>query len=114
MLSPFLIVTSAHRVDPRLAIATARAGETGILDLGYRDDQRWPEAFRALARCVPAGSCWGLRWDTLGDSGRRLSDLKGLVAGHRCPVLVLAGLDEKALRETLEQARQLAEHVLLE
>ncbi len=120
MLSPFLTVTSAHRVDPLLAIAAARAGETGILDLGYRDDQRWREAFRALARSVPAGSCWGVRWEALGHSARRLSDLKELMAGNKVPVLVLAGLDEPAqgdapaLREALAQARQLAEHVLLE
>jgi acyl transferase domain-containing protein/NAD(P)H-dependent flavin oxidoreductase YrpB (nitropropane dioxygenase family) len=120
MLSPFLIVSSAHRVDPSLAIAAARAGETGILDLGYRDDPRWRDAFRTLARCVPAGSCWGVRWDALGDSIRGLSNLKEMVTGNRFSVLVIAGLEEiaqadaPALRAALEQARQLAEHVLLE
>ncbi len=120
MLSPFLITTPSHHVDARLAIAAARAGETGILDLGYRDDERRREAFRVLVRSVPAGSCWGLRWDAVGDLGRWPSDLKGLIAGTRCPVFLLAGLGENVQREVptlcevLEQARQLADNVILE
>jgi NAD(P)H-dependent flavin oxidoreductase YrpB (nitropropane dioxygenase family) len=121
VLSPFLIVTPAHRLDVRLAVAGARAGETGILDLGYGTDrQARGAAIRSLAGHLREGSRWGLRWDILGDAGREPSCLKELLNDERCPVLLLAGLGEKAragvpaLREALEQARQLVKHVLLE
>jgi hypothetical protein len=54
MLSPFLVISPAHRCDARLAIAAARAGETGILDLGYGED--WParESARHAARRHPS------------------------------------------------------------
>ena len=121
MLSPFLIVTPAHRLNAQLAIAAVRAGETSILDLGYRDDQRTRNtAIRALVHHVRADSRWGLRWDTLGDPGRGPSCLKELIAPENCPVVVLAGLSEEAragrpaLRGALEQARRVAANVLLE
>jgi acyl transferase domain-containing protein/NAD(P)H-dependent flavin oxidoreductase YrpB (nitropropane dioxygenase family) len=121
VLSPFLIVTPTHRLDVQLAIAGARAGETGILDLGYGENhQAWDEALRTLVSQLRAGSRWGLRWDTLGDTEREPSCLKALLSDEKCPVLLLAGLGEKAragvfaLREVLEQARQLAGLVLLE
>ncbi|MDB5307681.1 MAG: type fatty acid synthase ArsA [Gemmataceae bacterium] len=121
MLSPFLIVTPGHCVDARLAIAAVRAGETGVLDLGYRDDQpACRAALRDLARYAPAGSPWGLRWDTLGDPARGPSGLHDLVGDVTCPVMILAGLGEEAragaaaLREPLGQARRVAGRVVLE
>ena len=96
MLSPFLIVTPAHRLDARLAIAGARAGETGILDLGYgADQQACGAALRFLVGHLEADSRWGLRWDTLGDAGRELSCLQELLTGEKCPVLLLAGVGAK-------------------
>lgn len=121
MLSPFLIVTPAHRLDPQLAIAAARAGEMGILDLGYGEDQQAHDsAVRSLTGRLHVGSRWGLRWDILGDARREPACLKALLSDEKCPVLLLAGLGEKAragafaLCEALEQARQLAGCVLLE
>ncbi|HTU90534.1 MAG TPA: beta-ketoacyl synthase N-terminal-like domain-containing protein [Gemmataceae bacterium] len=121
MLSPFLIVTPAHRLDGQLAIAAARAGETGILDLGYGEDQpARAAAIRSLVGRLRAGSRWGLRWDTLGDAGREPCCLKELLRDEKCPFLLLAGSGEQAragafaLGEALEQARRLAGHVLLE
>ncbi|MBO0697990.1 MAG: nitronate monooxygenase, partial [Zavarzinella sp.] len=121
MLSPFLIVTPGHRVDARLAVAAARAGETGVLDLGYRDDPPTRRAaLRDLAKHAPAGSHWGVRWDSLGELAHGHSGLLELVGGVTCPVLILAGMGEvaragsAALRETLGQARRVATHVILE
>ena len=121
MLSPFLIVTPAHRLNAQLAIAAVRAGETGILDLGCGADVRTRQAaLRALARHARADCRWGVRWDTLGDPHRGPACLKEQLDGVSCPVVVLAGLGEDAqaktpaLREILEQARQLATTVLLE
>src|SRR5579883_231888 len=121
VLSPFLIVTPAHRLDVQLAIAGIRAGETGILDLGYGENhQARDAALHSLISHVRAGSHWGLRWDTLGDAGREPSCLKALLSDVKCPVLLLAGMGAiervgaSALREALEQARQLAGRVLLE
>jgi acyl transferase domain-containing protein/NAD(P)H-dependent flavin oxidoreductase YrpB (nitropropane dioxygenase family) len=121
MSSPFLVVTPAHRIDARLAIAAVRAGETGILDLGYGEDWRpRAAALGALVRHARAGCRWGLRWDTLGDPGRAPPRLKERIGDVQCPVLVLAGLGEEAragaeaLRGALGQARQLATSVFLE
>ena len=107
MLSPFLIVTPAHRLAPQLAMAAARAGETGILDLGHGSDRRGrAAALHALARQVRAAPHWGLRWDTLGDAGRAPSCLKEIVGDVKCPVLLLAGVGEETpdLRTALGQA----------
>jgi acyl transferase domain-containing protein/NAD(P)H-dependent flavin oxidoreductase YrpB (nitropropane dioxygenase family) len=117
MLSPFLIVTPAHRLAPQLAIAASRAGETGILDLGYRPDH--PDraaALHAVAHHARSGPGWGLRWDTLGDVGRAPSCLKEIIGDIKCPVLLLAGPGEEipALRAALAQAREVAGRVLLE
>ncbi|HTU18481.1 MAG TPA: beta-ketoacyl synthase N-terminal-like domain-containing protein [Gemmataceae bacterium] len=121
MLSPFLIVTPAHRLDAQLAIAGIRAGETGIFDLGSGEDQQ-PRgtAIRSLLGHVRESGRWGLRWDTLGDAEREPSCLKTILNDVQCPVLLLAGLGEKAregalaLGEALEPMRHLARWVLLE
>jgi acyl transferase domain-containing protein/NAD(P)H-dependent flavin oxidoreductase YrpB (nitropropane dioxygenase family) len=116
MLSPFLVISPAHRCDARLAIAAARAGETGILDLGYGEDwQARQSAFRSLARHARAGSAWGIRWDALGDSPGLPARLRDLPGQQQCPVLVLAGLEGgEALRQALAQARPIAARVILE
>jgi acyl transferase domain-containing protein/NAD(P)H-dependent flavin oxidoreductase YrpB (nitropropane dioxygenase family) len=114
MPSPFLMITPSHRCDAALAIAAARAGETGILDLGQDANRQVREAaLRSLARHATAGR-WGLRWDAFGrpDLLGQLSDLLGK---EQCPVLILAGLAGiESLRRALEQARQVASHILLE
>src|SRR5262249_15160015 len=116
VLSPFLILSPSHRCDTRLAIAATRAGETGILDLGYADNHDREAALRALARHARPGSAWGVRWDTLGDPSRSPASLKELLGEETCPVLVLAGVEYRpeSLREALAQARQLAGCVILE
>lgn len=113
----FVVYTPAHRVDPHLAIAAMRAGELGVLDLGYVDDPaRQRAAVRQLSHDAArfTGS-WGLRWDTLGEALRTPHGLTRLVDG-RVPYLILAGVTgtERELATVLEQARTFADHVWLE
>jgi acyl transferase domain-containing protein/NAD(P)H-dependent flavin oxidoreductase YrpB (nitropropane dioxygenase family) len=116
MLSPFLVLTPSHHCDARLAIASACAGETGILDLGHAEDWRAQKpVVHALSGQVRANGFWGIRWDARGDASRAPQLLKELLGGDRCPVLILAGIEgSDALRAAVVQVRQIASRVLLE
>jgi len=113
-----LVVTPSHRCEAGLAIAAARAGEVGLLDLGLAT----PGTVRAraladLARHAGGRGEWGVRWDTLGRPERALSSLKNL-GQQPWPWLVIGGLEGEcspaALREVFGSARSLARRVLIE
>lgn len=115
-MSGLLVITPSHLCDAQLAIAAARAGETGVLDLGYAAQRSVQQsAVRVLAEQAGRAASWGCRWDTLGCPARSVSSLKDL-PGQPWPWLVLAGVDFQAdpLTEALKQARPLARRVLLE
>jgi acyl transferase domain-containing protein/NAD(P)H-dependent flavin oxidoreductase YrpB (nitropropane dioxygenase family) len=116
MLSPTLVVTPSHACRAELALAAARAGETGILDLGYTADQAARQAaIGQLARHVSSSARWGIRWDTLGRPTRAPACLAALLAGQSCPVLVLGGAAApQPVAELLRQSRPIASRVLLE
>ncbi len=118
MTSSLAIVTPQHTCDPGLAIAAARAGETGLLDLGFDHSAATRiDAIRRLGKYVPAGSRWGLRWDTLGQESRRLGIL-GSWMETSVPVLLIAGSCPEdgpgRLKALLEQGRALGRELLLE
>jgi len=115
---PILVVTPPDRCDPDLAIAAARAGEVGILDLGLAvPDPARVAALERLARHAGEAPAWGVRWDTLGRADRALDDLTRLPR-RPWPWLVVAGLAPEvstaALRRAIKQARGLARGVLVE
>jgi acyl transferase domain-containing protein/NAD(P)H-dependent flavin oxidoreductase YrpB (nitropropane dioxygenase family)/NAD(P)-dependent dehydrogenase (short-subunit alcohol dehydrogenase family) len=118
MTVSILVCTPAHRCDAQLAIAAARFGEIGILDLGYDDFPA--SAGRAVAELklrLPAGSDrWGLRWDMLGSAKRSPAMLRQVVGDGTVPTLVLDGVptDAETLENVLEAARSLARRVVLE
>jgi acyl transferase domain-containing protein/NAD(P)H-dependent flavin oxidoreductase YrpB (nitropropane dioxygenase family) len=117
VLKPIFILTPAHRCDPRLAVAAARAGETGILDLTYAADlQTRQAAVRFLAQQAHSAASWGVRWDTLGDANRSPASLRILLDEETFPILILAGVatDSQGLKLALEQGQQVATKVLLE
>ncbi|HEY7428813.1 MAG TPA: beta-ketoacyl synthase N-terminal-like domain-containing protein, partial [Gemmataceae bacterium] len=115
MLSPFLVLSPSHRCDAQLAIASARAGETGILHLGLpgEDWSLQQTALRMLANQAPTGSSWGVLLDTRSDLFRaRRKELFGDIS---CPVIILAGIEQTAgLREAVKEARPFASRVLVE
>lgn len=93
-MSAILVVTPSHRVRAALAIAANRAGETGILDLGYTSDaDRQRSELDLLRRQSRHPHSWGVRWDLLGSMGRSLSHLSSLLDGQKIPILLLAGVE---------------------
>jgi acyl transferase domain-containing protein/NAD(P)H-dependent flavin oxidoreductase YrpB (nitropropane dioxygenase family)/NAD(P)-dependent dehydrogenase (short-subunit alcohol dehydrogenase family) len=112
-----LVCTPSCCCDPQLAIAAARFGETGILDLGYVSSLEQAARARAtLTRHLAADSDrWGLRWDTLGSSDRNPRVLRTVVGDQPAPLLVLDGVadDSASRRKALKEGRQLARRVLL-
>ena len=116
MPASILVATPEHLCEAGLAIAAVRAGEIGLLDLGWGVGA---EARRAavehLARHVGDAPTWGLRWNTWGSPDRMPCYLEGLVDSP-VPRLLLAGLDgdEAHLARALAEARRLATAVLVE
>lgn len=116
-MTEILVVTTPHRCNPQLAIAAARAGQTGILDLGYTHDRHAQfRAVQTLAAQSKSPTRWGLRWDMLWDARRAPSVLANLLGGREAPILVLAHLpdDAESRAGVLAESRRFAERVLLE
>jgi len=89
---PILVVTPSHELSAPLAIAAARAGGIGVLDLGYGFAAAEQQAaFDLLAAQVRSGNQWGIRWDTLGTESVELPALAQVLGTRNCPVLLLAG-----------------------
>lgn len=112
-----VVLSPTHRLSPELAIAAARAGEAGILDLGR--DGNWEarrDAVAGLRRFVTPQALWGVRWDLHATSERELKQLQRLVPGEPCPLVVLARAagTGPALKKCCEQARSIGKRVLAE
>lgn len=112
-----LVVTPTHQLSPELAIASARAGQTGVLDLTLTASVT--ERRIALARLrefAPSDAKWGLRWDMLADAGRKTTEIGAVLEKSRCPLLILAGVEGAvaALRRHAQQVRKWADEVVLE
>ncbi|MGD9644845.1 MAG: beta-ketoacyl synthase N-terminal-like domain-containing protein [Pirellulales bacterium] len=121
---PILVVTPSQDLSAPLAIAAARSGALGILDLGYgfvASEQQ--AAIDCVAAKVLPGNLWGIRWDTLGTDSAGLAMLAEVLGDRTCPVLVLAGVADllsdadsqpQSLASVLDVAKQLATQVMLE
>ncbi len=116
MSTTWVVLTPEHRLDAGLAIAAARAGAVGLLDLGLSAplDRRRAELDR-LRRHAREGGAWGVRWNVWDAPGRMPEALQGLADG-KVPVLLLAGLsgDPARVAEAVRQARRLADRVYVE
>lgn len=102
-----IAITPGHCLDPHIAIAACRAGEMGILDLGYREP---PEAVKPvinkLAFSAGRRGQWGVRWDTLGASFRGVENLLKFIP-QRMPVLIIGGLRARDLQFAELKLREL-------
>ncbi|MBE0477960.1 nitronate monooxygenase, partial [Candidatus Aerophobetes bacterium] len=111
-----IALTPAHVLDPQIAIAAIRAGKIGILDLGYKDNKEvMRETLSLLTQFARRDTGWGIRWDTLGEKIRSVSNLQEIIK-EPVPVLVLGGIElesEQAAQE-LKKARLLAQKILIE
>jgi len=107
-----IVCTPEHLRDPSLAIAAARAGDVGLLNLGTgQPDPGTCSALAHLARHAPA-DLWGARWDARDHAAGfpRLHD-------RRLPFLVVARLDvakPENLEACLAWARTAAGFVIFE
>src|SRR5262245_48366847 len=117
-MSPILACTPSQRCDAKLAIAAARFGETGILDLGYTNSlEGVTHSLASLTHHVGVKSDrWGLRWDMLGSADRHPAILQSVLGSQLAPLLLLDGVpdDTDSRRVVLQEARQLARRVFLE
>lgn len=116
-MSAILVVTPSHRVRAALAVAANRAGETGLLDLGYTTDADRQRAELALLRTQSRHpNTWGVRWDALSSPGRSVSHLASLLEGTRVPILLLAGVEGEGfeLGVIRQEAASLADQVYYE
>ncbi|HXV77185.1 MAG TPA: hypothetical protein VD788_12780, partial [Candidatus Polarisedimenticolaceae bacterium] len=115
MAFSIIVCTPEHLSDPDLAIAAARAGEIGLLNLGPgQSATAWRVALARLARQAPRGSGWGVRWDGWVHARRSVAAFDRAASVGRLPILLLAGVDPAGLAERLVWARERAERVLFE
>lgn len=113
-METIIAITPAHSVDPRIAIAAARAGELGILDLGLRGDaEAISVALGKLRTAASDRGRWGVRWDTLGAKSRGIDRLAALLDSP-VDVLVLGGLEGDEPARLRKAAKRLARQILIE
>lgn len=119
-MTPIIAISPCHRLSASLAIAANRAGETGLLDLGYSADAVAIEQEIARLRQHVRGDQWGIRWDQLQLESRSPEKLTTWTGGAKVPILALAGTipstfeQPSLLSELLQRGRQLADRVILE
>src|SRR5882724_1906839 len=101
MPSAFWVVTPSSASNAQLAIAASRAGETGLLDLGWAALGDTHLAAVASLKQHAHSDRWGVRVEALGDSVDPLLAARSLSSLGKLPLLVLAGLDgdEDQLRD---------------
>ncbi len=113
MTAAWIVQTPPHHVDAGLAIAAARAGGIGILDLALCRDVA--EAAGEAARLADrARGAWGLRLEAWGDAARAARLLEGVERIGRVPVLLLGAPGPGAEGAAVARARPLADRVLVE
>ncbi len=116
-----LVLSPPDRCDPQVPIAAVRAGEVGVLDLGFSEPlERRRHAICQLDQLARGRGRWAVRCDLLGEPSR-LSLLVDLLRpipaeDRKWPVLFLAGVSvgEDELLELIRIGRQLADEILLE
>lgn len=102
-----IVITPEHCLDPRIAIAGCRAGEWGILDLGFRGErQATIFAVNRLASLAGSRGLWGVRWDTFGLPTRGVEKLSELLP-RRAPLIVVAGAQVQDLHRAGPKAGDL-------
>ncbi len=107
-------ITPEHCLDPQIAIAACRAGEMGILDLGFRGNRDATiAAIDRLAASAGRAGRWGVRWDTLGSPERGVESLSELLP-RRAPALIIAGLKAPDFQPLKKSADRLARQILVE
>ena len=116
MVPSIIVVTPAHRCNPPLAIAASRAGQYGLLDLGWNvADATRRAALERLVRFAGQTDRWGVRWDMLELPQRSPAYLREL-ASEPWPLLLLAGVNlcDVPAESIVAEARQIARRVLVE
>jgi 3-oxoacyl-(acyl-carrier-protein) synthase/NAD(P)H-dependent flavin oxidoreductase YrpB (nitropropane dioxygenase family) len=117
MVGSTVICSPEHLCDPALAIAAVRAGEIGLLDLGYEvEGAVRREALGRLASLAGDSTAWGVRWQTWARAARMPEVLAGLWE-EPVPKLLIAGLDPETpatLRKALAQGRKIAREIWIE
>ncbi len=116
LVTPIIVVSPAHRPSAPLAIAANRAGETGLLDLGYASDHDIARTELARLREHVRSQHWGVRWDQLRLASRSLDRLAEILEGERVPILVLSGVadNELEMAQVRQTASKLADQIILE
>ena len=107
-----LVVSQPHFCNGQIAIAAARAGAIGILDLCANEDEQGRQAaLSSMRRYAGPSGRWGVAWDVMPHAGRLPEP-----SGHHWPLLLLAGLDCQSpdLGEVLRRSRELADRVMIE
>ncbi|MGE0194643.1 MAG: nitronate monooxygenase, partial [Methylocystis sp.] len=109
-----IAITPSHCLDPQIAIAACKAGETGVLDLGWNaDGAAVSAAIEALRTSVGGRGAWGVRWDAVTSPFGDLNELSKVAPGE-LPLLVLAGVTPRETADLLKSAKALARRVILE
>ncbi len=115
-----IALTPEHRLDAGIAIAGCRAGECGLLDLGFREaTARTASEISKLADLAGDRGEWGVRWDVQNLKSRGPDKLAEVLPSP-VPVLLLAGLDLRTrsvsatIKRTLAGFRKLAGKIYIE
>jgi len=111
-----IVVSPGHRCDAQLAVAAARAGEVGILDLSFEPDPAVRSAaVLHLRRYANSDDRWGLRYDAGNDLTAALNALDESIESD-CPLLVLSnvGSSTQELQDAIAGTRHLAKQIFLE
>ena len=111
-MQKIIAITPSTIVDSTIAVAACRAGQTGILDLGYKPDKSAIlTALTKLKHYAGRTHDWGIRWDTLDDESRSPSLLAEFL-GEPVQTIILSATAN--IGELLREVRPLAQQVLLE
>jgi len=103
-----LAITPEHHLDAQIAIAACRAGETGVLDLGFSGDRRKTKVeIDRLAEAGRSSGRWGVRWDAHCTPRWSVEALPRLLH-RRAPILVLAGLTARDLQSLAGDPKEAA------
>ena len=111
-----ICITPGKHCAPEIAIAAVKAGEYGLLNLGYGVSlQERVAAIRKIQHFVGEKTSWGVRWSLLETRNSKLRELRGLL-NRRFPCLLLADRwpQRHSLTKGLDRWRSLADRIWLE
>ncbi len=107
-----IAITPSNRVDSTIAVAACRAGQTGVLDLGYKQyETSILSTIGKLAQHAGKNGSWGVRWDTLDHESRSPAFLANLLTE---PVEILILAATQRIGHLLQEFRPFGRNVLLE